>query len=158
MICRAGYTGAFNGTNFTCSKARVITLALECLNPTFPTYVTRAVVGSGIGKDLCTRNGVIVSSTDLIASLTFGQDYVFAEVNPATVTARTTAQDLTEATSLGLTANDVDTVAGAPVVMVNGGVGNKDNANVTLTHFTFPIQAFGPIVTNPGPSVPRTLP
>ena len=159
VICRAGYTGAIVGAAFKCSKTSDIVVVLECLNPTFPTYVTRAVVGTGIGKDLCTRAGVIVSSTDLIASLTLGQDYVFAEVNPATVTTRTTNADHTEAGLQGLADSGVDTLAGAPVAQVNGGVGNKDNAKVTLTYFTSPIAAFGPIVIGtPGPFVPQPLP
>ena len=162
VICLAGYTGAIVGAAFKCSKTSDIVVVLECLNPTFPTYVTRAVVGTGIGKDLCTRAGVIVSSTDLIASLTLGQDYVFAEVNPATLTTRTTNADHTEAGLQGLADSGVDTLAGTPVVQVNGGVGNKDNAKVTLTYFTSPIAAFGPIVIgSPTPStpfVPKALP
>jgi hypothetical protein len=159
VICVAGYTGAIVGAAFKCSKTSDIVVVLECLNPTFPTYVTRAVVGTGIGKDLCTRAGVIVSSTDLIAALTLGQDYVFAEVNPATVITRTANADHTEAVAQGLTDSGVDTVAGTPAVQVNGGVGNKDNAKVTVTYFTSPIAAFGPIVIgNPGPFVPLALP
>jgi len=155
VICRAGYAGAIVGAAFKCSKTSDIVVVLECLNPTFPTYVTRAVVGSGIGKDLCTRSGVIVSSTDLIAGLTLGQDYVFAEVNPATVTTRTTNADHAEAGLLGLADSGVDTFAGVPVLQVNGGVGQKDNAKVTLTYFTSPIAALGPIVIgNPGPVTP----
>ena len=163
MVCRAGYTGALVGAAFKCSKTSDIVLVLECLNPTFPTYVIRAVVGSGQGKDLCTRTGVVVSSTDLIAGLTLGQDYVFAEVNPATVITRTGNVDHTEAVSQGLPDSGVDTVAGTPVVQFNGGVGVKDNAKLTLTHFTFPVAAAGPIIIGnptPGPTpfVPRPLP
>jgi hypothetical protein len=162
VICRASYNGAIVGAAFKCSKTSDIVVVLECLNPTFTTYVTRAVVGTGIGKDLCTRAGVIVSSTDLIASLTLGQDYVFAEVNPATVITRTASADHAEALLQGLPDSGVDTSAGTPVVQFNGGVGQKDNAKVTLTYFTSPIAAFGPIViSNPGPStpfVPKALP
>lgn len=152
VVCRAGYTGTVVGAAFKCSKTSDIILVLECLNPTFPTYVTRAVVGSGVGKDLCTRAGVIVSSTDLLAGLTLGQDYVFAEVNPATVTTRTANVDHSEAVLQGLPDSGVDTVAGTPVVQLNGGVGQKDNARLTLTHFTVAVPAFGPVVIgNPGP-------
>ena len=159
VICLAGYTGTIVGAAFKCSKTSDIVVVLECLNPTFLTYVTRAVVGTGIGKDLCTRAGVIVSSTDLIAALTLGQDYVFAEVNPATVITRTANADHTEAVAQGLSDSGVDTLAGTPVVQVNGGVGNKDNAKVTVTYFTSPVAAFGPIVIgNPGPFVPLALP
>ena len=165
VICRATYTGSIVGAAFKCSKTSDIVVVLECLNPTFPTYVTRAVVGTGVGRDLCTRAGVIVSSTDLIASLALGQDYVFAEVNPVTVTTRTTNADHAEAALQGLPDSGVDTLAGTPVVQFNGGVGQKDNAKVTLTYFTSPIAAFGPIVIgNPGPItpaapfVPRPLP
>ncbi|HSW25620.1 MAG TPA: hypothetical protein VLJ62_22860 [Burkholderiaceae bacterium] len=155
VICRAGYTGNVVGAAFKCSKTSDIVVVLECLNPTFPTYVTRAVVGSGVGKDLCTRAGVIVSSTDLIAGLTLGQDYVFAEVNPLTVTTRSTNADHTEASLQGLPDSGVDTFAGVPVVQLNGGVGQKDNAKVTLTYFTSPVPAFGPIIIgNPGPVTP----
>ena len=61
MVCRAGYAGALDGTHFKCSKTRVITVALECNNLRFPTYVTRAPGAPGDtsgGKDLCTRAGV----------------------------------------------------------------------------------------------------
>ncbi len=142
VVCRAGYTGAIDGGRFKCSKANVITVVLECNTPNFSTYVVRApgAPGTPDGKDICTRNGVSVGSTDSVVNLVRGQDYEFAKVNSATVTTRTNNQDQTEASSLGLSASDVDTVAGQPVIVLNGGVGSKDNANVTLTHFTFAIQ------------------
>ena len=168
MVCRAGYTGAFSGTNFKCSKTVDINVVLECTNPTYPTYTIRAVVGpTGVGRDFCTRSGIVLGPTDSIANLVLGApgrpgDYVLADVNPATVVTRTGNQDQTEATAQGLAVGDVDTVAGVPVIQLGGGVGNKDNAKVTLTHFTFAIPTA--VIGSPGPLtgspafVPRPLP
>jgi hypothetical protein len=151
LICRAGYAGDFNGASFKCSKAVVITVVLECNNPTFPTYVVRApgAPGTPEGKDICTRNnGVQVGSTDSVVNLVRGPsgDYVFAAVNPATVANRVTNVDQSEAAALGVQVGEVDTVAGEPVIADNGGVGSKANARVTLTHFTFAIPNRGPII------------
>ena len=57
-----------------------------------------------------------------------------------------TQQDQAEATALGLTVTDVDTKAGQPVLHVNGGIGSIDNAQVTMTFFTFPVPALSLIV------------
>ena len=162
MVCRAGYAGALDGTHFKCSKTRVITVALECNNLRFPTYVTRAPGAPGDtsgGKDLCTRAGVNIGTTDALTGLVNGQDFVFAAVNPATVTARVTAQDQAEGTAIGLSAADVVTVASQPSVVVNGGLGSTDNARVTLTFFTFAIPALSLSPRpRPLPTLPRPLP
>jgi hypothetical protein len=162
--CRAGYTGAFDGARLKCTKAVDITLELSCKNPTFPTYVTRAIVPpTGVGRDFCTRAGIFLGPTDSIVNLVLGQDYVHAEVDPAAVTTRTANQRQTEATALGLALSEVATVAGTPAIQLGGGVGNKDNAKVTLTHFTFAVPAGGVVintgpVTSSTPFVPRPLP
>ena len=166
MVCRADYTGALNGTRFKCTKTRDITVVLECTNPLFPIYVIRAVNGAASdGKDLCTKAGVVITSNGSLAGLVEARpgrngDYTFAAVVPATVTTRVTAQDQAEATAQGLTVSEVDTVAAQPVVQIDGSVGSKDNARVTLTFFTFAIPGSGGL-TLPGPLVPalpRALP
>lgn len=164
MFCRSGYNPAFDGTRLKCTKTVDITVALECTNPTFPTYTTRAVVPpNGVGRDFCTRAGIVLGPTDSILNLIVGQDYVHADVNPATVATRTATQRQTEATALNVALSEVATVAATPVIQLGGGVGNKDNAKVTLTHFTFAIKAGG-VVIDTGPVIsttpfaPRPLP
>ncbi|GMV57885.1 hypothetical protein FBR04_06070 [Betaproteobacteria bacterium PRO7] len=144
MICRSGYTGALSGGAFKCSKARNITVQLECLDPKFPNYLIRAAApGTPQGRDLCLRNNVSLGSTDPVGNLAQGQDYVLADVNPTTVSNRVANLDQQEASALGLDAKEVDTVAGDPVVQPNGGAGSRDNASVQVTHYTFAIKTGG---------------
>ncbi len=163
MVCRNGYTGTLDGTRFKCSKAVNITVALECTNPLFPIYVIRALNGAvSDGKDLCTKAGVVITSNGSLAGLVEARpgrngDYQFATVNPATVAARVATQDQSEATAQGLTVSEVDTIAAQPVVQIDGSVGSKDNARVTLTQFTFAIPGSGGI-SLPTPLLPRALP
>jgi hypothetical protein len=89
MICRSGYTGVLSGSAFKCSKARSITVQLECTDPKFPNYLIRAAApGTPQGRDLCLRNNVSLGSTDPVGNLVQGQDYVLANVNSPTVTRR----------------------------------------------------------------------
>lgn len=144
MICRAGYTGALSGSAFKCSKARTITVVLECVDPKFPNYLIRAAAsGTPLGRDLCLRNNVSLGSTDPVGNLVQGQDYVLADVNPATVSNRVSNLDQQEANALGLDTKEVDTVAGAAVIQENGGAGSRDNASVQITHYTFSIKTGG---------------
>ena len=144
MICRSGYTGAFSGS-FKCSKAKGITVSLECIDPKFATYVIRPAGSAGTpqGRDICTRSGVSVGSTDSVVSLVQGQDYVLAAVNTATVNTRIASLDADEASALGLDAKEVDTVAAQPVIQHDAGAGSKDNASVQVTHYTFAIKTGG---------------
>ena len=158
MVCRPGYTGTLNGTHFFCSKTKIINVALECVDRRFPTKVVRAPGAAGDssgGRDLCTRPGIVVGSTDPLTGLVQGQDFVFAAVNSATITAQVTSNDQAEATALGLTVNDVDTAAGQPSVVVNGGFGSNDVARVTLTFNTFAIPALALLQPIPLPNLPR---
>lgn len=138
MICPTGYNAALTNNVFKCSKTQVVTVVLECTNPSFPTYVIRAPNGpSSDGKDLCVKAGVIITSTGSLGGLVDGKDYVKAQVNPATITERTNNKDHQEAVALGLTDGEVDTAAGPTVTFVDRGVGSKDNADLPLTHFVF---------------------
>lgn len=170
VFCRAGYTGAFDGTRLKCSKVRVVNVPLRCLDTRYPTYLVRAVVGpTGVGRDFCLKNGVQLGTTDPLGNLVLGSpgvvgDYVHATFDPAEVASKVTAEDVAEATAQGLSASAVDTVSATPVIDLGGGGGNKDRANVTLTHFTYAIE--GGIVlggttgtvTSTTPFVPRPLP
>ncbi|MFN3564823.1 MAG: hypothetical protein ACK4V1_02400 [Burkholderiaceae bacterium] len=141
MICRSGYTGALSGSAFKCSKARNITVQLECVDPKFPNYLIRAAAsGTPQGRDLCLKNGVSLGSTDPVGNLVQGQDYVLANVNATTVSNRVSNLDQQEASALGLDTKEVDTVAGTAVIQENGGAGSKDNASVPVTHYTFAIK------------------
>ncbi len=141
MICRAGYTGALSGGAFKCSKVRSINVQLECTDPKFPNYLIRAAApGTPQGRDLCLRNNVSLGSTDPLGNLVQGQDYVLANVNPATIDNRVSNLDQQEAGALGLDTKEVDTVAADPVIQPNGGSGSKDNATVQVTHYTFAIK------------------
>jgi len=170
VFCRAGYTGAFDGTRLKCSKVRVVNVPLRCLDSRYPNYLVRAVVGpTGVGRDFCLKNNVQLGTTDPLGNLVLGTpgvigDYVHATFDPAEVASKVTAEDLAEAAAQGLTATAVDTVSATPVIDLGGAGGNKDKANVTLTHFTFAIEGgiviggtTGP-VTSATPFVPRPLP
>jgi hypothetical protein len=157
MVCRAGYTGAFNGSRFTCSKAGSVDIPLECNNPNFPVYVVRLGGPAPNGDDdLCIRNnGTAINinqSLEGLAVSTNGSNgvYEFAKFNPLTVLNRTNLQDVAEANSIGLAAKDVDTVAGTPVIRPNGRVGGKGEARVPMTFFTFAVPGTGGL-GNPGP-------
>lgn len=167
MVCRSGYSGTFDGGRFKCSKSRIINVALECTNLRFPTKVIRAPGAPGDtsgGKDLCTRPGINIGTTDALTGLVNGQDFVFAAVNTNTVNTAVSNADQSEAANIpGLTAADVDTQAGQPNIVVNGGFGSNDVARVTLTLFTFPIPVLSltlplpnlsPVVTLPSPRFP----
>ena len=171
VVCRPGYTGTLEGTRFKCSKANAITVAMECTNPLYPTYVIRAVnAPASDGKDLCAKPGVVITSNGSLAGLVEARgrngDYVFAAVVPATVTARIATQDQNEATAQGLTVSEVDTNAAPAVVQIDGGLGSKDNARVALTFFTYAVPGSGGFTlpttpgtpTLPGPIFPRPLP
>lgn len=148
QVCRTGYTPALvGGTTFKCSKVQVLNIVLECLDPRFPNYVIRANNGAASdGVDLCTKNGVVITSSGPLGNLKDGQDFVKAAVNPVTITDRTNNKDHQEAVALGLGDNEVDTLAAPAVVRINGGSGSKDNADLTLTHFTFGIANRGVVI------------
>lgn len=170
VFCRAGYAGAFDGTRLKCSKVRVVNVPLRCLDSRYPNYLIRAVVApTGVGRDFCLKNGVVLGTNDPITGLVLGTpsvlgDYVHANFDPAEVATKVAAEDLAEAAAQGLTAGGVDTLSATPVIDLGGGGGNKDRANVTLTHFTFAIEggiAFGGTTGTVGsaaPFVPKALP
>ena len=157
MVCRVGYTGALNNGHFVCSKTKQVNAGLECLNRRFPTFVVRAPGAPGDtsgGRDLCTRTGINIGTTDALTGLVLNQDYVFAEVNQTTINNAVTTNDQQEATALGLSINDVDTKATQQQLSINGGFGSNDVVRVTLTFNTFAIPAL-PIISLPVPSLPR---
>lgn len=167
LVCRTGYGAIFSAGNIKCSKSNSITVVLECTSPNFPTYVNRApgapFDNSG-GLDICTRavgspGAINLGPTDSLQGLVLSTNgvtgtYEFAKVNPATVATRTGNADQNEATALGLTAGEVDTVSGFTTINKNVGVGGiKDNASVLLTHYTFAIPTGGGIIIgNPFPA------
>jgi hypothetical protein len=166
MVCRTGYTPTFNGTSLVCSKASSFELQLVCTNPTFPNYVIR-VGAPDTDADICVRNGVVITSSQSLQGVPLSTNgisgsYLFATFDPAALASKTATQDQAEATALGLTANDVDTRAGTVVIRPNGRAGGKGEASVPVTHFVFAtpsnIVIGGPVVTTPGPFVPRPLP
>jgi hypothetical protein len=158
MVCRPGYTGALNGTRFVCSKTKTVDIGLECVDIRFRTKVVRAPGAPGDtsgGRDICTRPGIVVGTTDALTGLVRGQDFVFAEVNQTTVNNAITSADQQEATALSLTVNDVDTKGSTPTVVVNGGFGSNDVARMTLTFNTFAIPALSLLQPIPLPNLPR---
>lgn len=156
--CRPGYSGALSSARFICSKTRQINVALECTNRRFPTKVVRAPGAPGDtsgGRDLCTRTGINIGTTDALTGLVQGQDFIFAAVNQTTVNTQIAANDQSEAQALSLGVADVDTAGSQPTVAVNGGFGSNDVARVTLTFNTFPVPALGLITLPPGTLVPN---
>lgn len=170
VFCRAGYTGAFDGTRLKCSKVKVVNVPLRCLDSRYPNYLVRAVVApTGVGRDFCLKNGVVLGTNDPITGLVLGTptvlgDYVHANFDPAEVSAKVAAEDAAETTAQGNPAGGVDTIAGTTTIDLGGAGGNKDRANTTLTLFTFAID--GGIVlggttgtvTSSAPFVPKALP
>ncbi len=159
MACRTGYTAAFDGSRIKCSKAISIPIPLICDRPNFPGVgnppapVPRAAGAAGDnsgGKDLCPRSGLRIGTTDSLVGLTQGTDYVFATTDAAAVTTRTANNDQSEAAALGLSASEVDTLAGTPSISVNSN-GVTDKGTVTLTFFTFAVPGAGIVIGNPGP-------
>ena len=140
MICRSGYTGALVGKAFKCSKTLDVRVNLVCDKPKFQKYSVRT--GE---RDLCSRDGVNIPISGAFTAA-LGQDYVRAVVDTAAVTTETANQNAAEASALGLTTNDVETVAAEPVLDIDGGGGGKDKADVTLTHYTFAIKT-GPLAS-----------
>lgn len=143
MICRSGYTGALSGSAFKCSKAKTVTVGLACLKPAFPNYVRRAKSPQSDGKDLCVRNGIEVTSNGPLTGLNEGVQFVYAEIDPAAVSAATTGLDTQEASALGLDVKEVDTVAGQAVIRIDPGQRILDEAQVPVTHYTFAIKTGG---------------
>lgn len=144
MICRSGYTGALSGSAFKCSKAKTVIVELACLKPAFRNYVRRAKnPPQSDGKDLCVRDGIEVTSNGPLTGLTEGVQFVYAEVDPAAVSAATTRLDTQEASALGLDVKEVDTVAGQAVIRIDPGQRILDEAHVPVTHYTFAIKTGG---------------
>lgn len=144
MICRSGYTGAMSGSAFKCSKARTINVDLACLRGNFPNYVRRAKsLPNSDGKDLCVRNGIEVTSNGPLTGLTEGQQFVYAELDPAAVSAETAGLNTREANALGLDEKEVDTIAGQATIKVDPGSAVKDRVDVPVTHYTFAIKTGG---------------
>lgn len=147
MVCRSGYNGAISGSAFKCTKQRYHTINLACTRSGFPTYVTRpsSAPGTPAGRDVCTRNGVNLGSTDPIGNLVQGQDWVLADVDTNRLNTEVAGLDSQEAAALGLEAGAVDTVASAPLIQPDAGSGSRDRAVVQVTHYTFAIKT-GPMV------------
>ncbi len=156
MVCLAGYSGALAGAAFKCSKSSTISVVLECVNPTFPTYVTRVKNGTkSTGEDLCAKSTVNISSNGSLNGYTLGSDYELATVNLAPN--RIANMDQAEATALNLAVGEVDTVTGKPTVNIDGGSGGKDNATLPVTYFTFAIKT-SPFKGASKSFAPRPLP
>ena len=143
VVCRSGYTGSLTNGAFKCTKTRTITVQLECVDSRFPRYVIRpqGSPNTTVGQDLCTRNAVLLGSTDPIGNLIQGEDFVNAAVDPARVANRVATLHAEEARALGLDANtEVETIAGDPVIQYNQAAGSRDNARVPVTFYTFAIR------------------
>lgn len=161
MVCRTGYGTVFSGGNIKCTKTQSINVVLECLNPKFQTYVNHAALtGTHKDADVCTMERgkpgfveitVNTDLTNLLESVNGSPGvYERANVNPATVATRLDNLDQSEAAALGLSASEVDTVPFLTTVNRNQVLGVKDNATVTVSHYTFAIPTRG-LIGNQGP-------
>lgn len=161
MVCRNGYTAAFDGTRLTCSKTSSFDVVLECNNPNFPVYVVRRGGPSGVGfdgdSDICIRNnGTVITINQTLEGLpvsTNGSNgvYELAKVNPTSVSNGANVRDATEAASLGLDASQVDTRTGTVELRPNGRAGGQGEARVPVTFLSFAVPGAGIIIGNPGP-------
>ena len=93
------------------------------------------------GKDICTRPGINIGSTDPLTNAVLGQDFVFAELNTSQAASKAKAIQIAEERTLNLPEDQVDAKSTSPTVVVNGGFGSEDQASFTVTLFTFPIPA-----------------
>lgn len=145
MICRSGYSAHFSGTSMTCSRDVRSSVSPICTqNTRFPNKVVRAPGAPGDtsgGKDICTRVGINVGTTDSLTGLVLNQDFIFAAVDATQVAAKAKAIQVAEERTLNLPEDQVDGKASTPTVVINGGFGSDDVANFTVTLFTFPIAA-----------------
>lgn len=174
MVCRTGYTPAFNGTALTCSKAATFELALVCLNPTFPNYVIR-IGRAGSEEDICVRNDVVITSSQSLENVPISTNgssgsYMFATFDPVALANLITTKDGAEAAALGLSPTEVDTRAGTVVVRPNGRAGGKGEAQVPMTFMSFAVPNSivigipgGPVglpstANSTTPFVPKALP
>jgi hypothetical protein len=172
MVCRSGYSGFFGTGKLTCSKQAEFKMDLACENPRFPTYVSRAAVANNrvpdgpndaqlrLGRDICTRapgpGSANIGPTDTLVGLdqsTNGNNgvYEIANVSPARILVRLSNKDQEEATALGLSVGQVDTIKNDTQsnVTINSGAANiTDQFRVILSHFTFAVPSGG-IVTGP---------
>ena len=146
MTCRPGYSAQFGGSTMKCTKTVPTQVSLQCSNVRFPTKVIRAPGAPGDtsgGKDLCTRPGIVIGTTDALTGLVLGQDFVFAEANASQEASKAKAIQIVETRNLNLPEDQVDFKASSAIVQVNGGFGSDDQANFTVTLFTFPVPALG---------------
>ena len=158
MVCRAGYTAVFSGTNLTCKKFGSITTPLMCDQANFPTYVNRDGTGPNGNKDICLRPKSSSLYVDIpsTGALPAG-GYVFAIIDTAEAARRVIKAGQDEAAALGLQVSDVQTVQSITFSDVNPNGAVKDMSYTHLNHYTFAIPAGGPIVvSNPGPVTPAT--
>ena len=159
MTCRAGYSAQFGGGTMKCAKTVPTGVPLLCSNVRFPTRVIRVPGAPGDtsgGKDICTRPGISIGSTDALANAVLGQDFVFAELNTSQAASKAKAIQIAEERTLNLPEDQVDAKSTSPTVVVNGGFGSEDQASFTVTLFTFPIPAAGLSLTLPTlPQLPR---
>lgn len=170
MLCRTGYTGTFDGTRLTCAKGvAAIVVGLKCANLTFPDFVMRAGGPGPKGDhDLCTRRknspgAVVITTNGALNGLTESTtgsngDYQYATVDTVELSIQTNLKDQAEATALGLSVDQVETINSVSMVVRNGGTGGLDRVDTVPMHFTFAIPGFGGVIINPGPFVPRPLP
>jgi hypothetical protein len=167
MVCRTGYTAAFDGTRLTCTKAASFDVPLECNNPTFPVYVVRRGGPIGVGfdgdSDICIRNnGTVITINQSLEGLPVSTNgtngvYELAKVNPLTIANKTIQQQQAEAAALGLVdPRRVEALAGTPVLRPNGRAGGQGEARVPVTFFNFAIEGTGGVIV--GNQVPSNLP
>jgi hypothetical protein len=151
MICRSNYNGSYSGGAFKCARQRFHLINLSCPNAQFPNYVIRPVGSSGTpqGRDLCTRNGVSLGSTDALGNLVQGQDYKLAEVDANALATQIQNLHNEEKTATSLSGNDIETSSGEPAIQPDQGTGSRDRAVVQVTHYTFAIKT-GPSISSAG--------
>jgi hypothetical protein len=142
VICRSSYNGSYSGGAFKCSRQRFHTINLSCPNAQFPNYVIRPSGSSGtpLGRDLCTKNGVNLGSTDALGNLVLGQDYKLAEVDANALATQIQNLHNEEKTATGLSGNEIETTSGEPLIQPDAGTGSRDRALVQVLHWTFAIK------------------
>jgi hypothetical protein len=77
--CPAGYNEKFANQKLSCERTVRQTANIQCSSQ-FPNYVARNV-GSGSDRDLCVKNGIVVTSNGSLAGLNDGVDFIRVPVD-----------------------------------------------------------------------------
>ena len=77
--CPAGYSEKFANQKLSCERTVRQTANIQC-STAFPNYVARNAP-TGSDRDLCVKNGIVITSNGPLTGLTAGVDFVRVPIN-----------------------------------------------------------------------------